>query len=203
MTRPLRTIALDLDGVFAEFNTPFVRVLRDAGASLRPWPKGHDPECWHWPQRYGATYEQEQAAWAAVAPTTFEGELFWMNLPLHRDVTSEVITALDWLATQHSLVFVTGRPSGAASATRRWIEHKLGLAHDQFEVIVTPEGRKAPILSAIGASVLVEDSLSQVRQCAIAPCRTYLVDRAYNQGECSSAIRVPSTLAALRQIEEL
>lgn len=195
-------VALDLDGVVADFNGPAARRLIDLGAEAPSWKT--DPPLWGW-MHMVATAAQREAFWRSVVARTTaihdEANRFWWTLPPHRDLSERVLTLLDTLSDQ--LCLVTARPWTAHDATRDWVNRRLALYRDT-PLHLTPGGAKARAYIALGATHVVEDCLTHAIDLqTLAPSiRVYLVDRPYNQSdnEYPNVLRCATTEAALERV---
>lgn len=200
----MSTIALDLDGCLASFNVAYRRRLEAYGAVLAPF-SGADPSVWDWPTLYGATPEQNDAAWASIRPPHHDCFEFWYTLPKHPDLTERALTILDSLTATpaHDVLIVTARPAGTWDATDAWVECHLG---DYVRTVVTPVAPKAYGYAALGAAYVVEDNRANALDLAAMQtgATIYLIDRPYNAGTLPVQYgiqRVPSLEVALTQIE--
>lgn len=193
-------VALDLDGVVAEFNGPAAQRL----GVTPPWPEGGAPASWGWMSEV-ATPEKVEAFWQSVTPRTsathISANQFWYDLPRHKDVTDRVLTLLDSLSDQ--MMIVTARPPLAYQATEEWVWKMLHLP--AVPVHLTPNPPKAYAYHTLGATHVIEDcrahalDLYAINQAV----RVYLVDRPYNQGPMPpSAVRCASTEDALQRVED-
>lgn len=189
-----RVIVIDIDGVLADFNTPFAELLTRFGAVMTPF-EGVDPRLWHWFEAYGATPAQAEAAWAYAEQTS----AWWSWLPPHRDFTRETRATLsdltDQFIDQSEVYFVTSRPKGVRGVTARWLSKHLHNITPQ--VIVTPTNKVAALM-ALDADVVIEDRRETLMDFAVVKptAQLILLDRAYNQG-VAPITRVASLTEAL------
>ena len=196
-----KRIVVDIDGVLAWWTRAFRQLLVDANVTLRPFEDGRDPLLWDWPQHYGATHAQEEAALA----TSRAQKGWWRELPAHEDFGLEARRLLRELCEDHEVYFVTQRDRKTAE-TRDWLE--VHLIHSGFEVVSTTH-RKMAALVALEPDVIIEDRLptllnyrTRSQQLVLAPARLILVDRPYNRTaghpeRLEGIERVPSTREAL------
>lgn len=194
-------IALDLDGVVAEFNGPAASQL----GVTPPWPEGGAPATWDWMTQV-TTPDALRRFWSFVTPRTSavydKANEFWRSLPKHPDCTERVRTLLD--ALQDQMMIVTARPALAHEATVNWVARHLSLG-SWVPVHLVPNAPKAYAYHALGATHVVEDcrahalDLYAINQAV----KVYLVDRPYNQGTLPpSTVRCASTADALQRIED-
>lgn len=197
-------LALDLDGVFADHSVGAWHALRAAG--LSPAFSAYDePRYWDLAEAFGLWDKRRDVEVALRA--AHADEWFWRKLPLHRDVTPQVLDSLEWLAFRHQLVFVTSRPKGAYEVTQEWIRVKLfGGDTRGWTVLCTPTNKKMQALEALDADAMVEDNVDNAARCSQV-CGTWLVRRAYNaytsKDFAPQVTRAASTLEVLREWETL
>lgn len=142
-------IGLDLDGVLANFNLGFARVLSVLGAPT-PMLDGREPEVWSWPTHYGASREQEREAWDRVT----RNPLFWLALKPMPDAWPAFGLMRQMERHGDQFVFLTAREGRRVhQQTWDWVKDFTRL--DYPTVIVTAD--KGPVAQAMGLDVLVED----------------------------------------------
>jgi len=165
-------VAVDMDGVLANFNDAFARLLNDLHATEISLPPD-GPAVWSWPTIYGWTSSQHHKAWEHIQ----ENGEWWLDLePLPQ--ADDLIDAL--LQLRHRdvpIYFVTSRSplALAQEATSAWLEaHHFALP----SVIVVPPGVGKPqIFAAIGATIIIDDKPDN---CSV-HCTNLLVDAPYNR----------------------
>lgn len=165
------TVAIDMDGVLANFNRAFERLLNDIHATEIAIPPG-GPVVWDWPEHYGWLPTQHHQAWEYIQ----ENGEWWLDLE-PTPQADELIDTLVMLRHQDvSIYFVTARKPRALAqeATTAWLEaHGFPLA----SVIVQPKGVEKPqIFAALGVSIVVEDKPSN----CCPHCVNLLVSTPYN-----------------------
>ena len=64
----MKSIAVDVDGVLAAFNPAFHSLLVAQGADMLPLDG--EPHVWNWPEAYGASAKEINAAWRYVDEKT-------------------------------------------------------------------------------------------------------------------------------------
>lgn len=199
------SVALDIDGCFADWNNAFRDVLTGRGATLRPFDESGQPDRWHWPQAYGATFEQESDAWQAV----YANPEWWASLDVHSDCDDSTRELLRQLVTAASaeVSFVTARPNGRA-ASIAWVADKWG---HTVPVMRTPSYKPHALL-ALDAMVVIEDDLNTLARYrdlrnnySLPTALLLLIDRPYNRPTSDrprlrdGLTVVPNTNAALRR----
>lgn len=141
-------IAIDIDGVLANWNAAFARKI---GARLPP----EGPEHWNWPERFAA----ESPARAALVNREFamSDETFWDELdPLEEDLDLRALTR------DHQVFFITKRPAEPwmQELTAEWLYDYYNL---QFPTVIVTQGAKQPILDALGVEVALDDYWGNLR----------------------------------------
>lgn len=120
-------VALDIDGVLADFNKAFIeRIIAVTGKDLFP-ARPFDIPTWDYPQHYGYTNAECSAVWENIK----QDETFWYQL-FPYDGVPEFLSQLD--SGAHDIYFITSRPGiRAKSQTENWLEfHNFGLQTDSF-----------------------------------------------------------------------
>lgn len=188
----MKRIVCDIDGVLAEFNGSFYQLLAQQGAVMRP--VGADfPEVWDWPQAYGATPGQIQAAWEHIVANPD----WWGKLPRHEDVNNWVSSTLQTLTEDHEVTFVTNRVGLCRDVTADWLMAEF----DIVPHVVVCFGHKDELILGMRPDVVIEDrfgTLFTLSRHEWHP-RLILVNRPYNHEPTPQPAieRVASTLEAL------
>jgi len=191
---------IDVDGVLANFTDAFSELListtRDNRFPSGYWYDRDFPPVWDWPEHYGYSAQQIDAAWERVKTTEF-----WRRLePLSGR------TDLVGIPVGARVYFITSRVgSTALRQTQRWLEYYLPaeftVRHEWSAVISNQKGAAA---IALDLDFYIDDNVKNVNwACRLAPaCRTYLLDKPYNQPARNAidvrAHRVLSVAEALR-----
>jgi uncharacterized HAD superfamily protein len=195
----VKRIAVDIDGVLAQFNTSFKELLHkhlpeNAAVDASVFDASGEPKVWSWPSLY-AGREATNAAWDFVS----QHPSWWGTLPRHSDFDNEAIQELGGLCCDHDVFFITSRRNGHRD-TRSWLDFYL--YEMPFEVITVP-GDKPKVLQHLGLDVLIEDKLEHVLPANEIALRI-LVNRPYNEhpgkvgGVDVDYLRAKNTLEALR-----
>jgi hypothetical protein len=194
-------LAIDVDGVLADWNTGFLKALREtSGRYLGPslLPQSYFlPPTWDWPEALGYTPDEIARAWAHTRE-----EMFWWSdlraLPgagafLSR--LSDVQNMEGW-----EVYFITSRgchePNGTGfikQQTEEWLED---LAVDCPTVIVRAQ-HKGDICAALRLDGLIDDKpshLHEARRACGAGFRTWLRAAPYNVEPLDPEVRVLHTL---------
>lgn len=207
----MHPVAIDIDGVLAEWNQPFHKLLTQVGAKMHPLDG--EPLTWEWMTGLGATEADIKAACAAYT------NLFWRFLPRHADLDRRAMEDLYEINNNHATTFVTARPPKFRDASHEWLQsNAIGTGFNVPEtvhVIHTPH-RKVMALVALEPRVIIEDNGVTLADYAVAerdhhlpPCLKILVSRPYNvrwQGQHGlvTAINTGDALrTALKHLESL
>ena len=172
------TLCVDLDGVLANFNEQFARLLEDLYDLRYPITDPTWPAVWHWPQAGGATDAQLDAAWRSV----HQSKDFWLDLPA-MPTGREALVGLLRLrsATNARIYFTTKRDGGFLTQvqTAAWIE-RHGYPYPSV-VLVPPEATKGAIFSALHATHVIDDRYEYAVEAGERGMRSYLVHGPYNE----------------------
>lgn len=181
-------IGVDVDGVLADFNTAFIRRVKDVtGRDL--FPEGYEPTTWNYPESLGYTREEVSKVWDHVTadPT------FWLNLSPYWDA----MTVLERLRTEFGnddVYFITSRPGVRAKAqTEVWLATHSGDFTWNPTVLISSE--KGACAKALKLDYYVDDRFENVhdvlRQTG-ARTAAYLLDRPWNTS-FETLLRVDAT----------
>jgi uncharacterized HAD superfamily protein len=154
-------IGLDLDGVFADFNTTFAATLANvSGRALIPEP--WTPTVWDWPQAHGYTAKEIAAAWHAVD----DDPLWWSTLTPYPQATT-ILQALNQLlrAQRIAATFLIARPSPTAHwQSVDWLR-RYGI--DWPQVCITKHTiSKGLLAKGLHLDLLVDDSVDNLLSAA-------------------------------------
>lgn len=139
-------IALDVDGVLADFNSTFIDlVVTTTGKDLFPKRPFSIPT-WDYPDLYGYSKEEMRGVWGRIA----KSEDFWMNLRPYDD-TQEFLTAI--YALRADVYFPTSRPGKRAKwQTENWLDW-LGFPRPTVMI----SGDKGAICNALHVDYYIDD----------------------------------------------
>lgn len=167
-------ILVDLDGVVADFNSAFARLLKRINPSIILDATAPDfPDCWNWPERYGYSKEDESKAWAEVK----HSGVFWRSLFPYPNGYADV-EHLNILQRTHEIYFVTSRPG--VTAKRESEEWLRGMGFNGPTVIICDSHSKADFVQAVKIDMVIEDKPETLLDCN--NTHTVLVRRPYNKG---------------------
>ena len=185
-----KRVVIDLDGVLAEWNEPFRRLMNNHGASIFAFGP-NEPTQYMWTHAHRPA---ERAAWAHIA----DNPSWWSHLPVHADVDATAKRTLHALHTEHDVTFVTARANGRYHTQVWLVAHFVPDPH----LLLTP-GEKALALCAIQPHVVIDDRETTLveyaeREGARDGRLLILVDRPWNRaGRTDHYITARDTTAAL------
>lgn len=177
-------IGLDIDGVLANFNPAYIRLLneiRNIGAS-----EDHVPQRWHYEGDLGFTPDDVQLAWQAIG----KSEDFWYNL-----------NRLEYPPSLpgHEVYYITARPGkNVKLQTESWL---MEYGADLPTVLIS--AMKGACAYALNLEVYVDDRLENILDVerASPSTRAYLINRPYNVN--GDVLRRADSLGDVLRIEGL
>ena len=190
---------IDVDGVLANFNSAFARLLDPDGAII-PVQKGTWPEMWNWPHQYfPRDYIDE--AWERVHASPF----FWQALG-EFSWTRKVLAQLTLrCADGEEVYFVTARPGTRVKyQTERWLRAR---GYQNPTVIVVPK-KKWGVVNDLDADVVVDDKpkiLTDIHAHATTSVRCYLQVHPYNMlfaGEHAERLGITPVSTPMKALQE-
>lgn len=150
-------VGLDIDGVFADFNTPYAKFLAEEhGSDLLPegWQGSNSAfVCWNWDTFYKYPFEVQKRVWNN---RILGSKKFWLTLP-QLEGAQEVLKKLNYLSKDGSIdcYFLTNRMGvGAKLQTEGWL---YGCGYDYPTVMLASD--KVPIIKALGLNFYMDDKL--------------------------------------------
>lgn len=180
-------VGVDVDGVLAAFNESFIeRVIDITGRDLFP-SRPFDITTWNYPESYGYTADEVSEVWADIKAD----RSFWHCIPAYPDT----LKALHYLADRahygDDVYFITARPGvNAKEQTERWIADRC----PWMRPTVLISSHKGLCAQALNLDVYIDDRWENCLETAsmhwkgAAPtCRTYLMNRPWNQENDASA----------------
>lgn len=178
-----KRLAIDIDGICADFNNAFRNLICQLhGVDKQPptWP----PTKWHWPKDY-LTNKQVDACWRHIDAS---GGDWWEDLePINADETMNAL--IDLQMEGHDLYFLTARyGAGVKAATESWFAEELNLWPTVL-VGLDPLD-KAMVMRALEINVMVDDRKENVDAAVAAGIEHCLLfDQPWNQ-DCTSGRRI-------------
>ena len=195
-------LCCDIDGVYADWNSAFARLLISADGNRIPrewWTANRvTPPCWEWDEAAGYPPEVISSVWRRI---TSKGSTFWKNLkPL--PYAGQVLKRLNGLSSRgHEVVFLTNRVGwNAKRQTEQWLYDIGGVNYPT--VIIAPSGEaKIPILRNIGADLFIDDRLETLNECVRSAVEQgpawkihlFLLNTTYNQDDRLGGYQVVDT----------
>jgi uncharacterized HAD superfamily protein len=173
-------IGIDIDGVLANFNQRYARVMYDAFGVDSPERNGADPKDWNWHYAAGLTPVQEAACYQIM-----ETAGHWQSLqPLFDDYTKGLIQGL--VITQ-DVYFITSRPADwyVKRQTERWLQEKLHIHTRPVTCLITHD--KPAVAKALDLTHFIEDKPSTLLAMPNG-VTSFLIAHAYNEGIYPSTI---------------
>lgn len=175
-------IAVDCDGVLADFNEAYISLLRKLYPEVHI-PEDFKPSSWDYPiNELGLTKEQYKASWKALHDTPN----FWLTLrPM-----SGVGALATFLATHanEDIWIVTARCGSegmtVAIQTQMWLNSCGIFSHLNYLGVITGANSDEKILiyKAMGMQYSIDDKAETVEQCdTLAGHKAYLLDQPWNQ----------------------
>ena len=112
----MKRIGLDVDGVLADFNTSFIRlIISVTGRDLFP-PRPFDIPTWDYSEHYGYTSSEMSKVWQDIK----DSPDFWASLPPYAGVKNLISLLKE---RKDDVYFITSRPGQTAKAqTEEWLE---------------------------------------------------------------------------------
>lgn len=111
-------IGIDVDGILADFNTPFRELVKaQTGISL-PEISSNYPDTWYYHKVGGVTNEQDKLLWKTIA----NDPCFWENVPEYPDAIG-FLERLKLDFYHDDIYFITSRSGdNAKKQTENWLE---------------------------------------------------------------------------------
>lgn len=167
-----RIIALDIDGVLADFVYGFTLMARNRINSTIPLTWTHEQV--RWDSFKGMDDIQIKATWQQIDASP----VFWKTLPSL--IPYKAKDSLHALAYVTDLYFTTSRRLGVdvVKQTREWLQDHTGITHPN--VIIT--ARKGEVAAAINADYLLDDKAGNVIYAKYHNPKTqcFVLNRPYN-----------------------
>jgi hypothetical protein len=194
MTTP--TVLVDIDGVLADFNPVFLKLLNliEGGEFKGFAGGGTEPTTWQWFAPAGFSRATINAAWEYIKAMPD----WWCSLRPHKDAIPFICDLMDARdAGELNPYFVTSRPNqAAADATHRWLL-TCGASRPNV-IVVNGTGKKAHVAQAVEATAILDDHGPNFAGLP-GSCRSYLLDRPWNQHD-SADHRITSLVTFLAAV---
>lgn len=171
------TIGCDLDGVLADWNSSFIRLVKEHTKRDLFGPS-FAPRTWNYAEDAGYTTEEVRQVWNVIKGS----RTFWAGLEPYYD--EKVVQALDLLhhkqAHGDEVYFITSRPGYCAKEqSESWLEH-----HGMGRPTVLISSDKGGCAAALKLDAYLDDNLENVMGVRVMrpQCQTFLCDRPWNRG---------------------
>ncbi|HWY36060.1 MAG TPA: hypothetical protein VNX68_15555, partial [Nitrosopumilaceae archaeon] len=151
----MKKIAVDIDGVLANFDEKFVSILRNNfGVDL---PKDFQPNSWSWSNANLAPGVMERA-WKLIDTTPY----FWETLKPYPDIVDMADFFREYADTKYNIYFITARKDGVGRDTREqseiWLRENLINPKQTITVLPVKSGlNKAEIIYAMQLDYSIDD----------------------------------------------
>ena len=180
-------IGVDIDGVLANFNVAFAKLLQKLSGRTLVDPESINPTEWHWPQAIGYTSKEIDACWRDIQ--TSSG--FWAGLAPLPNV-SYFLWALKRSA--HDVYFATARPGlSAKHQTEVWLAHH---GYSLPTVLITEQ--KWVIAKALKFDAYIDDNRGNCLDVALTGgTRVYMPRAGYNRGEVGRVVEIGNIMEML------
>lgn len=184
----MKPIAVDCDGVLADFNEAFVKlVIEVTGKDLFPkWP--FDIPTWEYPTYYGYTKEEQSKVWQVIK----EDRSFWFTLLPYPHTTKFL---LQLRGTGRDVYFITHRMGiKAKQQTEDWLE-----TYGYLSPTVLLSSKKACACTAIDAGFYIDDKQENCLdvQANASDTQGFMLARPWNQ----TADRIPRVDSIMEFLE--
>jgi uncharacterized HAD superfamily protein len=184
-------VGFDIDGVLADFNTPFIALMiRLTGRDTFP-TRPFDIPTWLYPQVYGYSDAEVARAFAYIA----KDPTFWTTLPGYPE-TAEILDQIGELVRcGHDVYFITNRPGATAKRqTERWLAAQTnGRELPIYTVLISDD--KAACAKALKLDFYIDDKWENATAVGrTAGTASFLLTRPWNAKPCHYAIRIDSVL---------
>lgn len=191
-------LAIDVDGVLANFCDSYAARLTFRTGIPFPPMSPEWPTVWQWDHAMGITPAEEQYTWEQDILRTSN---FWRNLKPYAD-TKPAVRWLNRLThSGNEVYFITNRPGKQAKLqTEKWL-YNLGMNYPT--VIVTSD--KLPFLKALKVNFFIDDKPDTLSEVGLAAPpdldRLYARTWAYNRDVefPPNVRRTPNLLTALQE----
>ena len=178
-------IGFDIDGPLALFMEPFMEIIiEQTGKNLFLPIDITDPPAYDFAAHRGYTRKEIRTVWDVIV----KDASFWTTLSRNPELDAndyELLGLFQLLCIEHDVYFITNRSGNRAKAqTEAWLKRMLDIYTPTVLLSSDKTGvDKGLMINALKLHTYIDDKIENVRSvCAYAPkCRTYLLDRAYNQ----------------------
>lgn len=171
-------IGLDIDGVLADFNTPFVQILEEESGRKLPAVSETFPHTWHYPAALGISPEVEKKCWDRVKASPD----FWRTIPAYDEAEPFLRDLAQTYAMSDEIYFITTRVGAQVKQqTEEWlIENGF-----DFNVTVLVTASKGPVAKALKLTHFIDDKNENCLSVAAESpfTKAYMLARPWNQAQ--------------------
>jgi len=202
-------IGVDIDGVLADFNTPFIALIKKMTGRELPQPSATYPDVWAYHIAGGVTPEENAKLWDYISNSD------WVTRHQPTPTGEAALEELNFLAATGyaNVYFITNR--GGAHAKRQteaWLTF-YGMKNPTV-LIANSDAAKGQLAAGLKLDVFIDDKPENCAHVVDAtksvgffdtdyPCEVFLVDAPYNRDfEMRGVTRVVSALQALERVTE-
>jgi hypothetical protein len=174
------TVLVDIDGVLADFNPNFLRLLNTIeGGEPKGFPGGlAEPNVWQWFAPAGFSSKTIDAAWSYVKAMPN----WWYSLRPYDGAIGFVCDLMEARDNgELNVYFVTSRPNQAvADATNQWL-CSVGASRPNV-IVVQGAGSKGLVAQAVGATAMLDDHGPNFEGTPDR-CKCFLLARPWNEDD--------------------
>lgn len=185
----MKVIGLDIDGVLADFNEGYRKVLTTVTGKDR-FNGEVDPPCWSYEKHYGYTEAEVHRAWEVIMADAG----FWERLNPY-DYTPALLNRVEDIAREQraEVYFITSRPGvEVKDQTERWLL-RHGYGDWEHPTVLIARGAKGPLAYSLGLTHFVDDRIENIESVLdnSPGTLTRLWGRRYNQGTNLVSLTTP------------
>lgn len=186
-------VGLDIDGVLADFNQSFRKLIHEvSGKELIP-AKDYTP-VWHYPQHYGYTSKEINKVWDVIKTTSF-----WLDLAPYENLNPVWDKIFELEKSQVDFYFITSRVGQQVKhQTEEWLMRHLGV----FPTVLISE-RKGHIARGLDLDYFLDDKPENWEDVDATGTEAYLINRQWNKDakHIPDVCRVDTVLEFLEKIK--
>lgn len=175
---PLR-IGIDVDGVLADFNSPYrEHLIKLHGYDPFPlWNPDLDPSTFHWTDHYNYKRDIVEKFWQWLQ-TPEAAHMFWGTLdPLFDDDEAALI---DRLMQEHDVYFITKRPLHLKALTEHWLERHICGGFSRRLPTTLVSNHKGHIAAGLQLHAMIDDKPANLKD-VLTACGTGCVPLMFDQ----------------------